>query len=95
MLEEPTNVWDQASVSRVSGASTSHRLAGAEARPGAWLSDMRPDTPSRGRPRASDGPAWVSHSQGSSSPHMGSFGSTVLDQIIIRDFPWVVSASEV
>jgi hypothetical protein len=27
--------------------------------------------------------------------HMGSFGSTVLDQIIIRDFPWVVSASEV
>src|SRR3954470_9216321 len=22
--------------------------------------------------------------------HMGGFGSTVLDQIIIRDFPWVV-----
>jgi hypothetical protein len=27
--------------------------------------------------------------------HMGSFGSTVLDQIIIRDFPWVGLASEV
>jgi len=27
--------------------------------------------------------------------HMGSFGSTVLDQIIICDLPWVVSASEV
>jgi hypothetical protein len=27
--------------------------------------------------------------------HMGSFGSTVLDQIIICGFPWVVSASEV
>src|SRR3954451_19719285 len=52
----------------VSGASTSRLPAWAEARPGAWLSDIPPDTSSRGRPRASDGPAWVSHPQGSSSP---------------------------
>src|SRR3954447_3919212 len=66
--QEPSSAWDQANPSGVGGASTSYRLAGAEARPGAWLSDILPDTSSRGRPRASDGPAWVSHPQGSSSP---------------------------
>ena len=46
--------------------STSHGLpAGAEACPGAWLSDMPLDTSSLGNDRASDGPAWVSRSLGS------------------------------
>src|SRR3954471_4496759 len=41
---------------RVSGASTSHLSAGAEVRPGAWLSGMPPGTSSPNRPRANDGP---------------------------------------
>src|SRR3954465_13926850 len=50
---------------RVSGASTSHRSAGAELCPGAWLSDMRPDTSNPDSPRANDGPAWMSRAQSS------------------------------
>ena len=53
---EQNSACDQASVSGGSNASTAHSRAGAEVGPGAWLSDTRPDTPSRGRPRASHGP---------------------------------------
>src|SRR3954451_6555875 len=64
----------------VSGASTSHLPAWAEARPGAWLSDRPPETPSLGRPRASDGPAWVSDPQGSSSPLSSGWAASPLAQ---------------
>src|SRR4051812_26398946 len=50
---------------RVSGASTSYLSAGAEVRPGAWLSGMPPDTSSPDKPHANDGPVWMSQAQSS------------------------------